>query len=311
MEIIDGPGLEAEAEECIKRFGYAPEHNLPYFLTSAEKGFRNILLKSGEGYGFFGTLSESLGEIAMVSEALAPREKQVEVLHEALDTCFGKLGVSKLVVEQDEALRAATRETLAGKGYAALKPRYVLYWPVFDMERWNGDKMAGEEWKKLRNIKNRFYSGHKVEMVNSTAVDREKLRRIVLEWVERRKLMSLGASRKDSNMAYYDRYMQMIEMGFPGTSFAKTLLVDGEPCTITAGWEVPNSDRSYYSAIGLSNYRFEGLGEAANLEDLRMLKEAGYRLVDFGGSPMPLLKFKLKFRPHAVYATHTYAIVRK
>ena len=53
------------------------------------------------------------------------------------------------------------------------------------------------------------------------------------------------------------------------------------------------------------------LCEIANLDNLHRLKESGYKLVDFGGSPMPLLKFKLKFRPHAVYVTHTYAIAKK
>src|SRR3989338_7225793 len=123
--------------------------------------------------------------------------------------------------------------------------------------------------------------------------------------------MSLGANRKDSNFAYSERYLKMIDLGFEGTKFATTMVVDGEPCSITCGWEIPNSDGSYYSAIGISNYSYEGLGEVANLDDLHRLKESGYGLVDLGGSPMPLLKFKLKFRPHFVYVTHTYAIVKK
>ena len=123
--------------------------------------------------------------------------------------------------------------------------------------------------------------------------------------------MGQGADRKDSNLAYYDRYLKLIDANFDGTTFAKTLVVDGAPCTITAGWDIPNAQGSYYSAVGILDYRFEDLGEIANLDDLNRLKEAGYQFVDFGGSPIPLLKFKLKFRPQAVYVTNTYAIVKK
>jgi len=312
MELVMEPEKSGgEIRRCISEFGHAPEHNYSYFLTTAEFGAKGIFLKSSEGYGVFATYSEKASEVTMISEALAPREKQVEVLQEALDTCFGKLDVRKFVVEQDEALRLQTRKEFAANGYRALTPRYSLYWPVFDMGKWDGSEMGGEQWKKLRNIRNRFYAGHSVEVVDSSGLDKERLKGIVNDWVVRRKLLGLGSDRKDSNLAYYERYLKMIDLGFEDSRFAKTLVVDGEPCTITAGWEIPNTEGSYYSAIGISNYRHEGLSEMANLDDLYRLKETGYNAVDFGGSPMPLLKFKLKFRPHLVYITHTYAVVRK
>lgn len=312
MELIEAPEESGdEIKRCIGKFGYAPEHNYTYFLIAADNGARNIFLRSDEGFGIFANYRERAGEVVMVSEALAPREKQVEVLREALDLCFSRLKIRKFVVEQGDALRAKTAKSFKGNGYAALQPRFSLYWPVFNMERWAGDEMPGDGWKKLRNIRNRFYGEHSVEVVDSITVNREELKKIVDAWVERRKLMSLGANRRDSNLAYYERYHKLIDLGFEGTKFATTIVVDGEPCSITSGWEIPNSDNAYYSAIGICNYAFEGLGEIANLDDLHRLKEKGYGLVDFGGSPMPLLKFKLKFRPHAVYVTHTYAIVKK
>ncbi|MBI3036579.1 DUF2156 domain-containing protein [Candidatus Woesearchaeota archaeon] len=312
MELIPEPEKSGgEIKRCISQFGYKPEHNYTYFLTTAESGAKNIFLRSSKGYGVLAAYKEKAAEVTMISEALAPRDEQAEVLHDALDTCFSKLNVQKFVVEQDDALRQKTLKEFANNGYRALPPRYSLYWPLFDMAKWGGNDMPGEDWKKLRNIRNRFFNEHSVEVVDSKSVDKEKLKKIINEWVERRKLMSLGANRKDSNLAYYERYVSMIDLGFEGTKFAKTMVVDGEPCTLTAGWEIPNSDGAYYSAIGISNYGFEGLSEIANLDDLHRLKENGYSTVDFGGSPMPLLKFKLKFRPHAVYVTHTYAIVKK
>ncbi len=312
MELIGAPeDFGAEAKRCIGKFGYTAEHNYTYFLTAAESGAKNIFLKSDEGYGVLATYRESAGEVVMISDALAPRERQVEVLHAALDTCFSKLPIKKFVVEQGDTLRNRMLKAFESNGYRALHPRFSLYWPVFSMDKWEGNSMPGEEWKKLRNIKNRFYAEHSVEVVDSKSVDKEQLKKIVHDWVERRKLMGLGANRKDSNLAYYERYLKMIDLGFEGTKLAKTMVVDGQPSSITSGWEIPNSGSSYYSAIGICNYSFEGLGEMANLDDLYRLKDHGYGTVDFGGSPMPLLKFKLKFRPHAVYITHTYAIVKK
>ncbi len=310
MELIDVEESSSEIKRCISEYGHAPEHNYTYFLTTAE-GAKSIFLNSGEGYGVMANYREKAGEVVMISGAMASRERQVEVLHEAIGTCFAKLPIKKFVLEQDDALKLETQKAFEASGYRPLATRFSLYWPVFNMEKWDGDGLAGEEWKKLRNIKNRFYAEHSVDVVDSKTIDKEQLKKIVHDWVERRKLMSIGADRKDSNFAYYTRYLDMIDRDFEGTEMAKTLVVDGQPCTITAGWDIPNSENSYYSGIGISNYAFDGLGEIANLDDLNRLKESGYHLVDFGGSPMPLLQFKLKFRPHSVYVTHTYAIVKK
>ncbi|MBI2144396.1 hypothetical protein HYU17_04585 [Candidatus Woesearchaeota archaeon] len=312
MEIIaDVEGASDEIKRCISRFGHSPEHNYAYLLANGKQWGKPLFLESEGGYGVFIAHNEASGEAFMLSEALAPREKQVELLHEALDTCFSKLGITKLVVDQSEALRAATLKSLRNGSYRALRPSYPLYWPVFDMERWDGDTMSGEGWKKLRNIKNRFYKEHSVEVVDTKLIDREALKKIVSDWIARRRLLSLGASRENSNFIYYKTYINILDLEFEGMKLAKTLVVDGRPCTITAGWETPNSNKGYYSGVGICDYSFEGLGEIANLEDLWSLKKKGYRLVEFGGSTLPLLRFKLKFRPHFAYMTHTYGIVRK
>ncbi|MEK6854107.1 MAG: hypothetical protein AABX60_02115, partial [Nanoarchaeota archaeon] len=177
MELIETPEESGdEIKRCIGKFGYAPEHNWTYFLTTAEQGARNLFLKSDDGYGVLTNYRENTGEVVMVSEALAPREKQVEILRDALDLCFSQLKATKFVVEQDDALRTKTVKSFKGNGYAVLQPRFSLYWPVFNMEKWHGDDMTGDDWKKLRNIKNRFYGEHSVEVVDSRTVDKEELK---------------------------------------------------------------------------------------------------------------------------------------
>lgn len=312
MDLIRKPEESlAEVKRCIETHGSKAEHNLSYFLIGGEGAGEPVFLKGESGYGALAVYYSGANEAFIISEPLAPEEEQLNVLHDAVDTLFKEMAVDKVVVEQDDAARSRTGILISGNGYRRLRPRYSLYWPVFDLREWDGDSLQGESWKKLRNIRNKFYREHSVKVVDSSTVDKNSLREIVREWVARRKLMSLGANRKDSNFAYAQKYHSLIDRNFDGVKLAKTMVVDGVPSSITAGWEIPNSNGEYYSAVGVYNYRSDGLGEMANLDDLNRLKEAGYTLVDFGGSPMPLLKFKLKFKPHFVYVTHTYAIVKK
>ena len=45
------------------------------------------------------------------------------------------------------------------------------------------------------------------------------------------------------------------------------------------GWKIPNS-RNYYSGIGLCNYRYPGLGEITNIDDLTQIKHKKFPLAD-------------------------------
>jgi len=91
---------------------------------------------------------------------------------------------------------------------------------------------------------------------------------------------------------------------------AKTLYVNNRPCTITAGWRIPNSN-NYYSSIGIVDYSIPDLGEITNIDDLNRLKKKGFDFVDFGGSDKVLLYFKKKFKPEKIYKTYVFSIVRR
>ena len=105
-------------------------------------------------------------------------------------------------------------------------------------------------------------------------------------------------------------YLNLIDSNFKGVDMAKTMYVDGKPATITAGWKIPNT-KDYYSAIGIVDYSFPGLGEIANIDDLNRLKRMGFKYVDFGGSDKILLQFKRKFKPEKIYKTYIFSMVRK
>ena len=125
--------------------------------------------------------------------------------------------------------------------------------------------------------------------------------KILLNWLKKR------SSRDRIEKAYF---LNLMDNNFRGMDMAKTLYVNGKPCTITAGWKIPNSN-NYYSSIGILDYSIPGLGEVANIDDLDRLKGKGFEYVDFGGSDKILLDFKKKFRPEKIYKTYIFSVVRR
>ncbi|MBI2133878.1 GNAT family N-acetyltransferase [Candidatus Woesearchaeota archaeon] len=301
MKLIeDVKGNESLITGCIKRHGSSPEHNYFHYLDLEEPSGKNVFISFGSWKGLLAQFFPSMNEWVVLGNVLAPENERLDLLVEAA----GRLS-AKFVVESSDEFR---REAAKREGVRVADPRFALYWPVFDFSEWSGDRMEGGVWKKLRNIRNRFARMKKFEIVDSADVPREQLNALVMEWVMRRKQKGLDISRRGNNKAFYHRYLNMVESGFKGFGHAKTMIVDGEPCSIMAGWDIPNSEGGYYSSVGIYSYKHEGLGEFANMHDLSMIKECGYRFVDFGGSPKPLLDYKLKFRPTSIYKTCTFVL---
>ncbi len=308
MELIEDMAAERKLiESCIVKNGSSPEHNYNHYQNIEETGAKNVFLSFGSGKGILAQHFKGANEWMMIGEVVAPEEERLGLLFEAVESCLKAGG--KFVVETSEQLR---KEIIARAGNKKIgKPRFALYWPVFDFSKWNGEKLEGGEWKKLRNIKNQLYRNGNVEIVDSATVPAEKLKQLISEWARKRGQYGQNAYRRSNNKTFYERYNRLVESGFAGTRLAKTIMVNGEPASITAGWSIPNSDHSYYSAIGIYDYRREGLGEVANMEDLALIKGTGYKYADFGGSPKSLLNFKLKFRPTSVYKTYTFVIMKE
>jgi hypothetical protein len=293
----------------IERYGSSPEHNFGCYLTFEDKHHQDIFLKAN-GYGILTYANTADGEWSMVGNPLAPEEKRVELLASAVEYALARSDCKKFVVELKPGVIEALRLALGDK-YTVHDPRFVLYWPVFDMNDWEGDRLRGGAWKKIRNLINRVRRFHRIRVVDSAGIHKEKLKEVVHSWEQHRKRLGYGVNRKDNNSTEAESYIKMIDMDFYDAKYAKTVLVDGVPRSITVGWDIPNSNRAYYSSVGIYSYGFEGLGEYTNWDDLRRLKGAGYNHVDFGGSPKPLLQFKQKFKPQTVYQTHTCSITRR
>ena len=62
--------------------------------------------------------------------------------------------------------------------YRITRAPIVYCTPVFNMKKWDGG-LQGKEWKKLRNIKNKFLKHHNVEFIPSKEVEKKKLIEVV------------------------------------------------------------------------------------------------------------------------------------
>src|SRR3989338_5721845 len=288
-------------ENSIKKYGHFAEHNFAHYLYSEDRSGKNIFFDFGSGRGVLTRFYQRDNSWSLFPNGvLAPKDERSDLLLKTADYVLKKKKGKKFAVEVSEELRKEILGRLHAGDLRACSCNYVLYWPLYDMELWDSE-LKGSKWKKLRNIKNRFLRKNAVEAADSIKVQKEKLKEIVAKWLVKRQ----KNDKVDKNY-----YYKIIENNFKGMDMAKTLYVNGKPCTITAGWKIPNT-KNYYSSMGVFDYSSRGLGEIANIDDLNRLKKEGYEYVDFGGSEKALLSFKRKFRPEKIYKTYIFSIVRR
>ena len=300
MELINNT-LDArkEIEACIKANGFAPEHNFGYYQWLEESGRENVFLKFAGKTGILAQQNEKLKVWYFISHPIAREQESLKTLVEAVD-CILSSGAKKINLETAPELKRQLAMALKGR-FRVGSNNFAYYWPVFDMKSWDGCELKGKKWKKIRNIRNRFYKSHNVVVKDPRGMDASKLKDVVSQWVKKR---------TNIDRPFYQRYFNMIKNNFDGVLFARTMVVNKEPCSITAGWRIPNSN-NYYSGIGIYNYKFKDIGEIANLDDLFFLKKKNFDKVDFGGSGKNLLHFKKKFRPTSIYKTYSFPVFRK
>lgn|SRR3989338_532845 len=302
MKIADPQEHVIPVKRSISAYGHFIEHHLEHYLCTASPDNTLVFFDTGKKKGVLASRDRSNRWHIFPNGVLAPPEERWRLLEKVLKFLLLRKKAKKAVLEVDGRFNQEIRDHLSeSKQLKALDTNYILYWPVFHMELFD-PRMGGRKWKKMRNIRNRFKKQHRIRIVDARAVSKEKLVSVVEQWMRRR---------KQSDIVAKSYYLSVINSRFKGFDLAKVIYVDGEPCTITAGWEVSNGEKHYYSAIGILNYAHQGLGEFANLMDLMLLRKKGYRIVDFGGSGASLLGFKSKFRPHAIYKTYVFSVVRR
>ena len=301
MDIINDISIsKKEIINCIKKYGFCREHNYWFFYNQQTDYTKVFFLKFKDG-GIF-SIRYNKGTWEIIGDILASENKRLELFQRFLDYALLTKKDKKVFVFVPEKFYNQINDFLQSSNkYRITNAPDVYSTPVFNMEKWD-DTLQGKEWKKLRNIKNKFLKYYDAEIVPSKEIEKKKLIDVVHRW---------GKNRPKVEKNYYTQmYINFIKNDFEGTDIARSVVVNNEPCTITAGWKIPNS-KNYYSAIGLYNYRYDGLGEIANIDDLSQIKKKKFLLADFVDSTESLLQFKKKFGPESFYRTYWFHIVRK
>jgi len=299
--IFDVSKNKKKIKKSIKKYGHFAEHNFFHYMYCETPYDKNVVFDYGRGRILL-MQYEKKNNIWLLfpCSILAPKSERLKLLWHATNYVLRKKKAKKFFVEISEETRNGLMKKLkASKSLRSSTSIEILYWPVYDMKSWD-KKLKGNRMKKLRNIRNRFYKRHRVSVKNTKDVPIEKLKQIFTNWTKKRAV---------SESIDKDYYLNLINSRFKGFTMAKTLYVNGNPATINAGWKIPNSEY-YYSAIGIVDYSYVGLGEISNIDDLNRLKRKGYKCVDFGGSDKLLLRFKKKFKPERIYKTYIFSIVR-
>lgn len=293
---------EHKIKKSIKKYGYFAEHNYFHYLYNQTEWDKNIFFDFGNDKILLAQFDEKNNIWSLFPNSiLAPEANRLGLFLEATDYILKEQRAKKFVVEVSWDMRRKLLDRFKIRnGFRACNGTCVLYWPMYNMGLWDS-KLKGNKWKRIRNVRNRFYRSNRVRVEDSKDVPKGELKKILLSWLRKR------ISRDRVDKCYF---LNLIDNNFKGIEMAKTLYVNGKPCTITAGWKIPNSN-NYYSSVGILDYSHQGLGEVTNIDDLNRLKEKGFDYVDFGGSDKILLNFKKKFRPEKIYKTYVFSIVRR
>lgn len=291
--------IKANILNSIKKFGFLPEHNYYHYLYRQAPQRRCAFFDFGQNKGLMTLWNQNTNVWNASCEVLAPEQERLELFFKFLDYVFIKEKAKKVSVEFSEESQLQVFEYLKNSKYKT-SMNYELYWPVCNVKAWDA-KLSGKDWKKFRNIRNRFYNSFKINVRDPRKIDKRILKEVLYTWLKRR---------HPRDRVDYRYYLNLIDNNLKGFDMARSLSLNGEICSISAGWKVPNS-QNFYLGIGIFNYKYRDFGDFINLDDLLHLKKIGCSYVDLGGSDKAILRFKSKFKPEKIYKTRIFSISRK
>lgn len=283
-------------QSCISKFGWTSDHNLDWFIdTGISKTSRPIFAEFSDGTGL---LAHDYGEEWWIwSDPLSPKELGADKILEFCDHAFeSKVGKIWCVDVSDNIHSALLKKNNVDD------VDYSLYWPVLNLENYD-PLLPGNDFKEMRNARNKFYREHRVEIVEPGKVTKEDLHGIIDSWKN-------NASLKQSAEDIFDlKYHNAVDNNFKAFAVARVLVVDGRPAGFNAGYGVLNYPERFAGIIGIHDYSLNDLGAVLWLEDLAWVKNAGYKEMDMQGSEDDGgLKLKLRFGAQIERKTDTFSI---
>ena len=301
MQVIkDAISNKKIIQEIITRYGTASEHNYYCYLYNIEEYEEPYIVLFEDGTGILAKYDKKGNYYRVFREVFGPREKTGEMVKKFLDNIYSAdKKPKKLWLELEADTRKNVIKYMKNSDYTVNEVNYTLIWPVFELNKWDGDKMLDGEWKDMRYYWKKFFNEHKVEFKDCKDVNKEEMKSMVRLWKK---------NRTGTDTAFIDYYIHAIDHDFSGYDVNRIMIVDGKVAAISAGFKFK---QGYYASIGLFNPEIERCNEIANMDDLINLKKLGFPLVDFGGVEKGPLEFKKKFKPTRYYKTHIFSIVRR
>jgi hypothetical protein len=300
MKFYENIEFERERiQNCISRFGWTSDHNLDWYTdVIIEENTKPVFVEFNDGTGLLAHKCPDKWRIW--SDPLSEKNIAPKKISEFCN--FVLTGNIKEVWCDD----------VSDKIYPELKKDdslklndiyYSLLWLVLDMEKYD-ISLAGKDFKRIRNAKNKFYREHEVKIFKTSELPKQDLIRIVDIWKEE-------LIKRQKEDIYDLRFRKVIENNFRGFTTARVMIVDGRPVGINAGYEVPNHPGRFAGIIGIHDYSEKELGRILWLEDLEWIKNAGYKELDMQGNEDGLeLKAKTQYGAVIERKTDTFSIVK-
>src|SRR3989344_1320296 len=300
MKIIEDPFQERTLiEAVISKYGYTPDHNFDWLIYCSDEGRPQVAWWDDGAVWFYKDTDKK--ECTIVSDPIAPTKIHPQLLADLVKHLFGSGTNRILFLDVREKVHDFCKTGKLGE----YKFYYDIDWPVVDMDLFN-PQLPGGKFKVIRNALSKFEREHRIEIKPVALVDKKQIHGIVDQWL---------ANRKEAGIEelYPVRYHNMIDGGFRGVTSARVMIADGNPVGFNGGWETPNTTKEWSAAIGLHDFSIKDLGVALLTEDLRWIKDAGYKLCDLEGSDPPALRFKTQFFPagYKSYKTYTFWLNKK
>ncbi len=301
MEIIeDIENNRDRIQYSIDKFGFAPDHNLDWFIFYTSNTQVPIVVSWEDELVL---VHKAIDTWWTFSEPLASVEHRGQRIVELANYALSQNGIKQVIIEAREDTKKQIIKLLPDnlKIRDDQEQNYVLHWPVMNMEKFDPE-LPGSHFKSLRNAKNKFYNEHKVWMVDARQVPKEQLHQLINRW-------EAVVKQRGIEMVIADHYHHLVDGNF-GSLQARAMVVDGIAIGLNAGWSIPNSNW-YCTGVGVSDYSIKDLNEVLYLEDLEWIKRAGYPYADMEGVEEGApLNFKNQFLPESWYKTFVFSIVK-
>ncbi|MDD5589936.1 MAG: hypothetical protein PHQ47_02045 [Candidatus Portnoybacteria bacterium] len=297
MQIVTGIDRARKIiESAISKNGHMAQHNFSLFKNYNCRGEQNVYFDFGES-GILAYENENYWRF--LTDPIAPENAKATLVEQAASAVFLQEKAKKIILEDfSEQLK---KDILKRKNelWHPAKAAYFLFWPKLDILNFDAS-LAGGSWKRIRNIRNKFYKENKVEIKKAVDFCASDLNDLILGWKKKR---------NDNDRVHLAQYTRFVESGFEGLQNVRVTTVNGLPAALVGGWPIPNSS-DYYSFFGICDYDFKNISVISYLDELAVLKEAGFKHVELGGSYGGLLDFKNKFQPSSIYRTYTFSLIK-